>query len=421
MMMSESMIRRPGARRRVRAAAVLTLSALAALGASSASASAKVTITVTDYWAGGHGLAPLIAKFEKKYPNIVVQEQYVTPTAYSPGLRTALLAGNAADVMATNGGTGQGNSVMAIAPDLVNLASAPKAQAAVPDPAHDLYWRGNKLFGLPLGAGVDGLIYNAALFNQFHLKVPKTFGQLLGLCRAIKADGKVPMALAGNNATFSFLEPAANTVYGTQPTWNQLRRKNKVTFASSKGWRQAMSEFQAMNSAGCFQPGATSAGIPQASSLIATGQAVMWAAPPVAIGAITAVDPNFHAAIFPFPGPTAASTRAIIDYSASVSVNKHSPHVKQATQFAEWLAQPAIDRQWAALNGTVAIADNEHAKLPPNLSAFLPYLKASKTVVLPYLTFTGTVFNDVLPTGLEGVLSGATSGTALLQQMDRGW
>lgn len=421
--MNRSLMRkRPAARRRI--VAGLTLSALAVgvlFGAGGASASAKVTITVTDYWAGGHGLAPLIAEFEKKYPNISVQEQYVVPTTYSPNLRTELLAGNAPDVFATNGGTGQGNSVIAIAPDLVNLASAPRAQTAVPTAAHNLYWRGNKLFGLPLGAGVDGIIYNTDLFSQFHLKVPKTFNQLLGLCRTIKADGKVPMAVAGNNATFSFLEPAANTVYGPQPNWNQLRRKNKVTFAGSKGWRQAMSEFQAMAGAGCFQPGATSAGIPQVSSMIATGQAVMWAAPPVAIGAVMAANPNFHAAIYPFPGPTAASTRAIIDYSASVSVNKHSKHVKQATKFAEWLASPAIDRQWAALNGTVSVADNEHAKLPSNLSAFLPFIKAEKTVVLPYLTFTGTVFNDVLPTGLQGVLSGATSGTALLQQMDRGW
>jgi raffinose/stachyose/melibiose transport system substrate-binding protein len=373
--------------------------------------------------AQGHDeMAPLVADFEKANANIKVNVQYLPQATLGQATVTALQAGNAADVLYTNGGTGQLHAVFPLgkAGYLADLSQRPWAKD-VPAAAHDLYWDGDKLYGLPMGLSLVGVVYNTALFQQLGLQVPTTFDELVGSCGTIKAAGKIPMALAGQAPGLYAQAPAAGTVYAADPNWNDERAAGKVTFAGTPGWHTALQEFVDLNDAGCFQPGASGATIINAANLLGTDQAVMFLAPSAAIGAIRGVNPNFAAAMFPVPGPSADSTRAVTEYNDSFSVNAHSTNLEAAMALVDFLAQPEEQRAYANIQGEIAVPDSASGTLPALYSAFGPLLQQNKAVTLPSRIWPNPAVGTALTPGMQGLVTGQKTIMDVLTDLDNAW
>src|SRR5690606_16124274 len=63
-----------------------------------------------------------------------------------------------------------------------------------------LYQLGGKQYGTPYELGMVGFWYNKDLFAKAGVSdTPKTWGELLGVVRQLKAAGVVPIALAGGD------------------------------------------------------------------------------------------------------------------------------------------------------------------------------------------------------------------------------
>lgn len=371
---------------------------------------------------GGDQLAPLVADFEKANPNIKVNVQYLPQATLGQATVTALQAGNAPDVLYTNGGTGQLHSVFALgkAGYLADLGQRPWAKD-VPAAAHDLYFDGAKLYGAPMGLSLVGVVYNTADFQQMGLQVPTTFSALVDMCARIKAAGKIPMTLAGQAPGLYAQAPAANTVYSSDPGWNDARAAGKVTFAGTAGWQTALQEFEDLNNAGCFQPGAAGATIVNAIGMLANGQAVMFLGPSAALGSVMGMNPQFSAAMFPMPGPTADSTRAITEYNDSFSVNAHSPNQDAATKLVDFLAQPDEQRAYAKIEGEISVPDSVTGAVPDLYSAFRPLLQQKKVVTLPSLIWPNPAVGTAMTPDMQGLLTGQKSIPDVLTDLDNAW
>jgi raffinose/stachyose/melibiose transport system substrate-binding protein len=335
---------------------------------------------------------------------------------------TALQAGNAPDVLYTNGGSGQLISVFALgkAGYLTDLAQRPWAKD-IPAAARDMYYDGNKLYGAPMGLSLVGVVYNKALFEQLGLQIPTTFGGLVDLCGKIKAAGKIPMALAGQAPGLYAQAPAAATVYAANPNWNEDRAAGKVTFAGTPGWQAALQQFVDLNNAGCFQPGAPADTIVKAFNLLGSEQAVMFLAPSAAIGGILGMNPNFAAAMFPVPGPTADTTRAITEYNDSFSVNAKSPNQEAATKLVDFLSQPEQLRAYAKIQGEISVPDSVTGAVPELYSSFGPLLQQKKTVTLPSLIWPNAAVGTAITPGMQGLLTGQKTVADVLNDMDTAW
>ena len=70
---------------------------------------------------------------------------------------------------------------------------APGSSASLSD-ARKYSSRQHKIYALPLGYNLQGLMYNTDLFASLGLKEPTTFNELLALCGKIRAAGKIPIA-----------------------------------------------------------------------------------------------------------------------------------------------------------------------------------------------------------------------------------
>jgi raffinose/stachyose/melibiose transport system substrate-binding protein len=371
---------------------------------------------------GGDQLAPLVSDFEKANPNIKVNVQYLPQATLGQATLTALQAGNAPDVLYTNGGTGQLISVFTLgkAGYLSDLSQRSWA-GSVPAAAHDLYFDGSKLYAVPMGLSLVGVVYSTDQFQQLGLQVPTTFQDLVNLCGKIKAAGKVPMAMAGQAPGLYAQAPAAGNVYANNPGWNDDRTAGKTTFAGTPGWTDALQEFVDLNNAGCFQPGAAAATIVDVFNLLGSGQGMMFLGPSAAIGGITSVNPKYPAAMFPFPGPTADATRAITEYNDSFSVNAKSPNQDAAMKLVDFLAQPAEQQAYAKIEGEISVPDSVNGTVPSLYSSFTTLLQQKKTVTLPSLIWPNPAVGTALTPDMQGLLTGQKKIQDVLTDLDKAW
>jgi raffinose/stachyose/melibiose transport system substrate-binding protein len=382
----------------------------------------QTTITLSFVAQGSDQLAPLMAAFEQANPGIKVNVQYLPQATLGQATVTALQAGNAADVLYTNGGTGQLHAVFPLgqAGYLVDLSQRAWVKN-LPPATHDLYWVGDKLYGLPMGLSLVGVVYNTAMFQQMGLKVPTTFNEMVDLCGKVKTGGKIPMALAGQAPGLYAQAPAANTVYSSNPGWNDDRSAGKVTFANTAGWQTALQEFDQLNKADCFQPGASGDTIVKAIQLVGSEQAAMFLAPSAAIGGIKGANPSLPIAMFPLPGPTADSTRAVTEYNDSFSVNAHSPNMDAALKLVDFLAQPEQQASYAKILGEISVPDSVTGSVPDLYTAFSPLLQQKKTVTLPSLIWPNPAVGTALTPGMQGLVTGQKSVSDVLTDLDNAW
>ena len=346
----------------------------------------QVTISLSFIATGSEQMAPLIDDFQKANPNIKVNVQYLPQATLGQATVTALQAGNAARRAVhqrrhrpTHLGVcaGQGR--------LSDRSVTARLGQGRPRAAHDMYFDGTKLYGAPMGLSLVGVVYNTALFQQLGLADPFDVWRPGGPVGKGKAAGKTPMALAGQAPGLYAQAPAASTVYAANPNWNEDRAAGKVTFANTPGWQMALQEFQDLNKAGCFQDGASADTIVKAFQMLGNEQAVMFLAPSAAIGGILGVNQNFKAAMFPVPGPTPESTRAVTEYNDSFSVNAKSPNQEAALKLVDFLAQPDQQKAYAKIQGEISVPDSVMGTVPDLYSSFAPLLQQNKTVTLPSL------------------------------------
>jgi raffinose/stachyose/melibiose transport system substrate-binding protein len=366
----------------------------------------------------------LAANYMKANPNVEIKIEYYQVATYQQALLSQLQAGNAADIIFGNGGSGQlyGFLELARAGRLANLAGSPWVKR-IPPSARPFYMIGKRVYGLPVGNVFVGPEYDKTAFANLNLKVPETFAQLLNICRVARANGKAAISIAGTafpNIGIWMMMISASSVYSDDPKWNQKRLAGQVTFQNS-GWRTTVNRFKAMVDARCFQDGAAGGTIPGNFTNIGTGRTLMMGAPAGVIPSILAVNPNAKIGVFPFPGATKAQTRALVGLTDGLAVNAASPNKAEAIKFLTFVAREGQSRIWPTVARGTSIVDGIKGKVPAEAALFAPYLKANKTVVFPNLEWpNGDIYITLGALG-QGLLTGQTTVDEVLRGLDQKW
>jgi multiple sugar transport system substrate-binding protein len=142
----------------------------------SVAAAPKTTITFAR-WAGtqeAKDFTALLNKFMAQNPDIKVETEFVPWDAYWNKLRTTVIAGTAADVIAfSNLQSGPYICKQAVY-DMTKLPGAKQLLADMQEGTRDAVVVNNKIFGMPAGVGVRALIYNKDLFDKAGISYPSS-------------------------------------------------------------------------------------------------------------------------------------------------------------------------------------------------------------------------------------------------------
>lgn len=148
-----------------------------------------------------------IERFNKKYPNIKVEQTKLDSDAYKTKLKTVMGAGATGipDVFMNWGGDALKTYVKNnLAKDISGLFA----------PYKDEYYSfefgistfDNKIYGAGIGIAPSAVFYNKDIFKKVGVEVPKTYEELDQVCSKLKKAGYMPFALGNKNKWPGLLE-----------------------------------------------------------------------------------------------------------------------------------------------------------------------------------------------------------------------
>lgn len=163
--------------------------------------SKSVTIKVAGSSETFLGFDKVASSFEKKYPNVSIEYEYIQD--FTNLLPSRLADSNDIDLWVGSNiqPTSKTNALAQYAYNLysdknVNLEDCNKGIIKNSEYTGEV----NTLYGVPFGGDIRGLFVNKTLLNHYNLTVPKTLDELMNCAKVLKENKLIPFL--GNAGTF---------------------------------------------------------------------------------------------------------------------------------------------------------------------------------------------------------------------------
>lgn len=137
----------------------------------------------------------LYTVFEEAHPHIKV-----TKKSWNAWPRDYLTSSTPPDLMAIAAGNWLFSTIHDnLVADITDIWEQANLSQSYPLPLQKLTVWGGKQYLLPTGYEWRAIYYNRAIFNEFDLAVPQTWGELLQVAEVLRQNGEVPFSIAGRN------------------------------------------------------------------------------------------------------------------------------------------------------------------------------------------------------------------------------
>jgi raffinose/stachyose/melibiose transport system substrate-binding protein len=283
---------------------------------------------------------------------------------------------------------------------------------------NSLRYKGH-VYGVPLDVNTLTIGYNKAIFQKLHLKVPKTFQQLLALAKPIRKAGYQPLSVnlkdgwPGGDLWF------AQVAY-TDKSENAIRQAEQGAVKwTDPRFVQATANVKKLQTSGLLANGANSLDFTSAISLFARGQAAMTY--PVGNFDTGLIDQASHGKVkydlFAVPPPNVGQKPLATGGPAIIwSIPKNAKNPQGAI---------AVLKAMMSAQGTTALVDKNYipaypADISSNKSPIYHRMVSFQATAQTRAIFIPNVYNTLL-NGVSALLNGTTTPTRLTQGMERAY
>ena len=317
---------------------MLTPLSLFAAGRQEGAVAEKVTLVIESWRNDDLSIwgDKIIPAFNKHHPEIEVVFSPTAPAEYNSALNAKLAGGTAGDLITARPFDASlmlfQKGFFASLNDLNgmdNFSDVAKSAWITDD--------GSDVFAVPMASVIHGFIYNADIFNELGLSIPKTEKEFFKVLEAIKKDGKyVPLAMGTADqweaATMAFQNIGPNFWKGEEGRLALIKGKEKITdpqyikvWESLAKWRPYLSKgFEAQT-------------YPDSQNLFTLGRAAIYPAGSWEI-AIFNEQANFNMGAFTPPLPEGATRTYISDHTdIALGMNAAAEHPEECRVFLEWM------------------------------------------------------------------------------------
>lgn len=384
-----------------------------------------LNVAAWDTGAPNDPLSQAAVDFENANPGVTVVVRKTPFAQYEQRLRMQLGASEAPDVARLVLGYGNAVTALALADKglLSRLDDQPWVREVPPSAAFTTN-AGGSTYAFPVESTAVGALYDATALRAAGVTPPRTFDEVLALCRATTGD-TVAYALGAQQGSempaFVGFALAASTVYANDPDFGQQRLDDTVTFAGSD-WEQALDRFQQMEDAGCFGEDAVGTSQDAASAAVAQGRALFAIVPTVTLPLFQGANPQARFAVAPFAGSDdAADLRVPASPIAGLVVPSKANQPQLAKAFLDFYAENRA--RYNALDDSIPAIPTagEATRLPLYAEALAPYFDDGRTTVIADAQWPNPEVRARYGTGLAQMLLGDKSGREVLQTMDDAW
>ena len=148
-----------------------------------------------------------IARFNKAYPNVTVEQTRLDSDAYKTKIKTVMGAGAAdiPDVFMNWGGDVLKSYIeYGLVADITDLIAPYKDEYY--DFEFGISTFDDRIYGMGIGIAPSVVFYNTEIFKDLNLDVPRTWEELDTVCARLKEAGYIPFALGNKNKWPGLLE-----------------------------------------------------------------------------------------------------------------------------------------------------------------------------------------------------------------------
>lgn len=378
----------------------------------------EITVTSVD------GLAEdVAAAFEKKYPGTTVTVQVVTDiNTIQQQLRTQLTSGTAPDVFSVFPGNGSPTAVQVLgsAGEFLYDLSDRDWVAEMPDNLIDSGSYDGKVYTALYGVNGIGAIYNTDALDAAGLTPPTTWSEVLDLCAAAQADGKVAYALGAQDQWVTQLINYALTsslVYGPDPEFSAEQTDGSATFADSN-WAESFDKYQEMTDAGCFDADPLSTDYATTQAEVASGNAFAAINGNWMIGEIKKAAPDGNFKLFPFPATDDADeTYMPVAAGAGFSVNNRSKNLATALAFVDFAVSPEGLGIAVPIQGGLPPYETDTVTVDDSLEFVAQYMADGKATAFPDQGWPNAKVQSEHLIGVQDIFAGKATPAEVMEKM----
>ncbi|BEP13978.1 extracellular solute-binding protein [Acidothermaceae bacterium B102] len=364
-------------------------------------------------------LDPIVADFEKQYPNVKVDITYQGGDL-GTAIMTELQAGTAPDILLTFPG-GQpadtSDNVIPLAHQGRILPFTADWSSQVPALWQPSVEYQGKLYAFPGAVQPLSAMYNQSLLTKLGLSVPTTLDEVYKLCADAKSKGVYAYAqgLGDTSAGPQMLSfgQMAPLLYAQTPTWDAGLATGKVSYTSSP-WVTQFQVYEQMFKDGCFGNGALGRTRVQGQNAVAKRQALGLVDVGAVLAGIKASDPNDTFVVSAIPASNSGSNAitALPGYVLTVNAKSKNPAAAQA--FLAFAGEPAESGKYAKGFGSVPLVPNTQYQVPAELKDFADAVNAGKVASLASLQ---PEVQTTLNTAVQSMLLGKLTPQGVAQKM----
>jgi raffinose/stachyose/melibiose transport system substrate-binding protein len=248
------------------------------------SSAAPVTVNLWTIWNAEprqSALAQIVKDFEAAHPGVTVKVTAFEPDAYKTSIKVALGGGDAPDIYFVWSGEKMLHSFVR-GQKVADLTAAMDADGGawrkrLPPASVDRFTFDGKVRGVPYLLQCTFFFYNKAIFSKHGWQVPKTWDELVSLCKQMKAAGVTPLALGNAEKWPAHHYPFALTqrLIGKEATEKQYDPTGPGDYADP-GFVKALRMFKDFAQQGVFSASPNGTSRNNARALFYSGQTAMF-------------------------------------------------------------------------------------------------------------------------------------------------
>ncbi len=334
-------------------------------------------------------LSRAVSRFEAANPGCRVEIQEFENDAYKTKLAVEIASGSPPDVMFTWGGGPLGE--YARAGKVIDLSSVFDKDgwgSRFIDQALDLCRFEGRLYAVPLDLSAVMLWCNADLFAQHGVEFPKTYDDLLRLCKVFRAAGLDPCALGNMKqwpGAFYFCY-LANRCGGTELFLDAAHGRNNASFADP-AFVRAGELLRGLIEAEAFPVGFNGLDDGPARTRFLSGKAAMLLMGSWVVARVKDEQPAFLERMQAVPFPVVAdgkgdASAVLGGINCGFAVTSSCKHPELAIELLRYLTDDQVVTEWCEGGRIPALVTTpeQEAKLPgPTRQAYV-MLKAASSL-----------------------------------------
>ena len=297
-------------------------------------------------------------------------------------IKTRLATGEMADVFEYN----SGSLFQALKPDqqLADLSDLPNQAGVLSSFKQVVTSADGKVRGVPFGAAMGGgIYYNKKIYADLGLKIPTTWKEFMDNNAKIKAAGKVAVAQTYKDTWTSQLFVLSDfyNVQAAVPNFAADYTANKAKYASTPAAMKGFEHLEEVFKGGYLNKDFGAATFNDGIAMVAKGEAAHYPMLSFAIGTIKQNNPDLVNALgfFAQPGDDAAKNGLTVWMPAAVYVPSSAAHIKEAKDFANFVASTDGCKAMIDANGATGpylIKGCDLPKdVPTSVTDMLPYFQ----------------------------------------------